>query len=95
CEKMLSVIVVLPDDKQRLKDLIPAGIALEDFTEEVKKAVEKRKKKEDEKSATSDEKAAIVEDSLVAELEELGDELEEDSELEEEIIRELEDLDKL
>jgi hypothetical protein len=95
CEKMLNAAVILPDDKQRLRALIPTGISLHDFTEELKFAVNKRKKKEEEKEVTSDEKASIIEDELIAELGELANDLEdndEDGTLEDAILKELDDL---
>ncbi len=94
CEKMLSAIVVLPDDKNRLKGLIAKGSSIEEFSQEVKQAVQRRKKKEEEKDVTAEEKASILEDELVAELGELGDDGD-DSSLEDQIIKELEDLDEL
>jgi hypothetical protein len=94
CEKMLNAAVVLPDDKKHLKGLIAEGISTQEFTEELKEAVQKRKKKEEEKNVTAEEKASILEDELVAELGELGDD-DDESSLEDDIIKELEDLDGL
>jgi len=98
CEKMLTTAVMLPEDKEKLKALIPTGISAVDFTEEVKAAIERRKKREEEDDVTSDEKASILEDELVAELAELEDELEEDmdeGDLEDQILKEIEDLEDL
>jgi hypothetical protein len=98
CEKMLSAIIVLPDDKQKLKNLIATGISLEKFTEEVKLAVARRKKKEEEKAVTAEEKASILEDELVAELVDLEDELQDDKkdkDLEDQILREIDELENL
>jgi hypothetical protein len=98
CEKMLGAIVVLPDDKQKLRLLITSGISAEEFVKEVKKAVERRKKRELEKDITADEKASILEDELVSELEELEDELVDDAEdkkLEDQILKEIEELENL
>ena len=98
CEKMLSVAVVLPEDKEKLKLLIKNGISAQDFTEEVKKAVERRKKREKEKDVTADEKASILEDELVSELAELEDSLEDEgneNDLEDAILKEIEDLEDM
>jgi len=98
CEKMLSVAVVLPDDKEHMKTLIAGGILAQDFTEEVKKAIDRRKKREQEKDVTAAEKASILEDELVAELTELGDDLDNDrkeEDLEDQILKEIEDLENL
>jgi hypothetical protein len=98
CEKMLTAAVVLPDDKEKLKVLIAGGISAPDFTEEVKKAIERRKKKEQEKDVTADEKASILEDELVAELAELEGDLDDgakEEDLEDQILREIEDLENL
>jgi hypothetical protein len=96
CEKMLTAVVVLPDDKHKLRDLIAIGIPMEKFVEEIKIAVQRRKKKEEEKDVTSDEKAALLEDELVAELAELEEADDKDEkELEDEILKEIEDLEQL
>ncbi|MBA3044688.1 MAG: hypothetical protein KKH41_05050 [Candidatus Thermoplasmatota archaeon] len=98
CEKMLTAVVILPDDKERLKMLIEGGVSPNEFTEEIKKAVDRRKKKETDREVTADEKASILEDELVAELAELEENLDDggDSEdLEDEILREIEDLEGL
>ncbi|MCK5309369.1 MAG: hypothetical protein KAJ64_01865 [Thermoplasmata archaeon] len=98
CEKMLTTAVMLPDDKEKLKELIPTGLSAADFTEEVKKAIERRKNREEEDDVTADEKASILEDELVAELADLEDELDEDMEgddLEDQILKEIEDLEDL
>ena len=99
CNKMVTSAVVLPDDKEKLKQLIPTGISAADFTEEVKKAIGRRKKREEEEDVTADEKASILEDELVAELAGLEDELDEGSDdtddLEDQILKEIEDLENL
>ncbi len=98
CEKMLKVAVTLPEDKKKLKALISTGISAAKFTKQIRAAIERRKKREEEKDVTSDEKASILEDELVAELAELEDELDEDTdhdELEDQIFKELEDLEGL
>ena len=98
CEKMLTMAVVLPDDKNKLGELISTGISAADFTEEIKKAIERRKKREEEEDVTADEKASILEDELVAELADLEDELEDGTEgddLEDQILKEIEDLEDL
>ena len=96
CEKMLKAASILPEDKERLKELIPTGISAAEFTKQIRKAIEKRKKHDElKKDVTADEKASILEDEMVAELAELEDELEEGREkddLEEQIFKELEDL---
>jgi hypothetical protein len=100
CEKMLSATVVLPDDKQKLRMMIDAGISVDDFSRELESAIERRKKREKSKGVTADEKASILEDELVAELAELEDELGNGKEkteeaLEDEILKELDDLENL
>jgi hypothetical protein len=98
CEKMLITADILPDDKERLKLMIPTGISAGDFTNEIKEAIEKKKKKEEEKDFSSDEKASLLEEELAAELAELEEELgeeEEDDDLEERILQEIEDLEDL
>jgi hypothetical protein len=98
CEKMLNAVIVLPDDKHKLKELIASGASLEKFTEEVKLAVARRKKKEEEKDVTAEEKASILEDELVAELVDLEDELldnKKDKDLEDQILREIDELENL
>ncbi len=92
CTNILSAVVILPEDKARLKNLIPTGISAEDFTEEIKVAVQRRKKKEMAHDVTADEKAAILEDELVAELDNLDKDINKDSDLEEDILKELDDL---
>jgi multidrug resistance efflux pump len=94
---MLAVASVLPDDRERLRLLIPSGINPHDFTEEVKNAIEKRKKKEAEKKLSADEKASLLEEELAAELAELENALEkkDDGEIEEKILKEIEDLENL
>ncbi|MDO9538040.1 MAG: hypothetical protein Q7J68_06950 [Thermoplasmata archaeon] len=96
CVKMLTAVVVLPDDKAKLREIIATGIAMHDFIEEVKMAIERRKRREAEKDVTADEKASILEDELVAELAELEDELDNGEEdLEDQILKEIEDLEDL
>ena len=98
CEKMLKVAVILPEDKKKLKALISTGISAAKFTKQIRAAIERRKKREEEKDVTADEKASILEDELVAELAELEDELEEGvdhDDLEDQIFKELEDLEGL
>jgi hypothetical protein len=100
CEKMLRAVVVLPDDKDRLRALIDAGISPSEFSDEVSKAVDRRKKKEKSREVTADEKAAILEDELVAELAELEEGFDkkndtDDDDLEDQILKEIEDLEDL
>jgi len=98
CEKMLRAIVILPEDKPKLRALIDSGVSVDEFTEAVKEAVHRRKEKEKQKDITANEKASILEDELVAELAELEDGLNgdnNDKELEDEILREIEDLESL
>jgi hypothetical protein len=75
CERMLAVANILPDDRLRLKRLIPTGISPYAFTAELKKAIERKKKKEEEKKLSADEKAAMLKKELAAELEQLEDAL--------------------
>ncbi len=98
CEKMLTASVVLPDDKEKLQGLIASGISPEKFAVDVQKAIERRKKKEHERDVTADEKAAILEEELVAELAELEGNLEngaKENDLEDEILKEIEDLEDM
>jgi hypothetical protein len=97
CEKMLAVASVLPEDRERLRLLIPSGINPHDFTEEVKMAIEKKKKKDAEKKLSANEKAAMLEEELAAELAELENALDkkDDDEMEEKILKEIEDLENL
>ncbi|MFO7618384.1 MAG: hypothetical protein R6W91_01810 [Thermoplasmata archaeon] len=100
CEAMLSAVIVLPDDKARLKSLIADGISVNNFMDEIKNAVDRRRKKEMDRAVTADEKASILEDELVAELTELEEDLDDDDEdseenLEDEILKEIEDLEDL
>lgn len=95
CEKMLTAAVILPGDKDKLKALIPTGMSAVDFTEEVKKAIERRKQREVDDNVTADEKASILEDELVVELAELEGALDEDDDLEDQILKEIEDLEDL
>jgi ribosomal protein L40E len=46
-ERMMDKAFVLPGDRERLRFLIQTGISKKDFTQEVKKAVEKRKAEEE------------------------------------------------
>ena len=96
CEKILMAAPRLPEDKKKLKALVPTGISAAKFTKEIKAAIDRKKKHDKEKKAkTADEKASVLEDELVAELAELEDELEDGmdrSELEDQIFKELEDL---
>jgi hypothetical protein len=98
CEKMLAAANILPDERERLKLLIPSGISTHDLSEEIKKIIEKKKKKEKEKKLSADEKAAMLEEELAAELAELesvlGKEGDKDREMEEKILKEIEDLEK-
>ena len=95
CEKMLAVAKVLPEDKEKLWLLIPTGISASKFTSEMKKAIE-RKKMKDEEDYSSEEKAAILEEELVQELANLEEELDSDElgdeGLEDQILKEIEDL---
>ncbi len=97
CETILRAVIILPDDREKLTALIRTNISVEDFTEKIKEAVNRRKKKEQEKNVTADEKAAILEDELVAELGDLetGMKDEGNEDLEEEILKEIEDLEHL
>jgi hypothetical protein len=100
CKKILSTVVVLPDDKEKLKMLISSGISPGNFSDEVNKAVERRRKKEKDREVTADEKASILEDELVAELAELEENLdkkddEDEEDLEDQILKEIEDLEDL
>ncbi len=47
CETILRAVIILPDDREALGVLIPTGISVEEFTEKIKEAVNRRKKKED------------------------------------------------
>ena len=100
CEKMLAAVVVLPDDKSRLKMLIAGGLTPSEFSDEVSKAVDRRKKKEKSREVTAEEKASILEDELVAELAELEDDFDkkdkpDEDDLEDQILKEIEDLEDL
>ncbi len=98
CEKMLKAAPILPEDKEKLKALVPTGISAAKFTERIKEAIERRRKRKEDEAVTADEKASVLEDELVAELAELEDELEEGmdhDDLEEQIFKELEDLEGL
>jgi len=97
CETILRAVIILPDDREKLTALIRTNISVEEFTEKIKEAVNRRKKKEQEKNVTADEKAAILEDELVAELGDLETEMKDggNEDLEEEILKEIEDLEHL
>ncbi len=98
CEKMLAVADIYPEDKKRLRYLIPTGISPSEFTEKAMKAIESKKKKESEKDLSSDEKASMLEKELAAELAELEEELsddEDDEDIEEMILQEIEDLEDI
>jgi hypothetical protein len=89
CEKMLGAVKVLPDDRQKLKSLIKTGISIENFTEEIKSAVSRRKKKEQEM-------ASPLEAKRVTKL--AGPKILDDKkrkELEEKVLKEIEELDSL
>jgi hypothetical protein len=99
CKRLLANAKILPDDRERLSLLIPSGISAKDFQNEVKNAV-KKKKKIEEKALSSDDKATLLEEELAAELAELEDELtdyedEYEDDLEEKILKEIEDLEDL
>jgi hypothetical protein len=59
--------------------------------------VARRKKREQEKDVTAEEKASILEDELVSELAELEDELvdKDGKDLEDQILREIDELENL
>jgi hypothetical protein len=96
---MLAAANISLKDRERLFLLIPTGISAGDFTNEVKAAVAEKKKTEKE-DLSADEKAALLEEELAAELAELEEELDEaegedEGDLEEKILREIEDLEDL
>ncbi len=98
CEKMVTRADISPEDKKRLRYLIPTGISPSEFTQEVMKAMESKKKKESEKELSSEEKALLLEEELAEELAELEEELgsdEDDDDLEDKILQEIEDLENL
>ena len=97
CETILRAVIILPDDREKLTALIRTNISVEEFTEKIKEAVNRRKKKEQEKDVTADEKASILENELVAELGDLETEMKDEGneDLEEEILKEIEDLEHL
>ena len=98
CEKMLAVAKIMPEDKEKLRLLISTGISAGKFTEEMKKAIDRKKKKDEERALTAAEKAAILEEELVRELEDLEEEFKpdndelDDGDLEDQILKEIEDL---
>ncbi len=102
CNEILADADIYDEDRTELEELIPTDITVKEFSKKVDEAVEKKKvaeekKKEEYEKMDAEEKGRSLEDELAAELAALEDELEEDDDedLEERILREIEDLENL
>lgn len=95
CQKMLSFARILEEDKRQLERMIGTGISVHDFTEEIRKAVDKRKRKDEEAARTAEQKASIIEEEVLDELLSLEDEVgQDDEDIEDMILSDLDELSK-